>query len=99
MGRQKSIGHDGAWAAAVDGASFPSWNDQFAPVYTRAQNADGSWTPPGDERIQGKVYGTTLAALTLQVYYRLLPTYRDDLPAPEEPGVEDPAEEDLFEVI
>ena len=50
----------------------------------RWENEDGSWTSPGanSEHESGKevnlgpVYSTTLAALTLQVYYRFLPTYK-----------------------
>ncbi|MFH0954077.1 MAG: prenyltransferase/squalene oxidase repeat-containing protein [Verrucomicrobiota bacterium] len=53
------------------------WNAQFARAYVRAQNEDGSWTAPGeDEQKYGPAYSTTLAALTLQVYYRVLPTYQ-----------------------
>lgn len=82
-----------------DGKDFSSWNTKFAKAYTRNQNEDGSWTPPGDEAKQGVVYGTTLAALTLQVYYRLLPTYQQEAvetrPIEE---VDDDEEDDLIEV-
>ncbi len=58
------------------GAAWKKWNVQFAREYARAQNRDGSWTAFGeDEQKYGPVYSTTLAALTLQVYYRLLPTF------------------------
>jgi hypothetical protein len=42
------------------------------------QLPDGHWDapPPGREDAYGPVYCTTLAALTLQVYYRGLPTYQ-----------------------
>ena len=60
-----------------DGSEFSSWNSKFAKAFTENQNSDGSWTPPGDEAGEGKVYGTTFAALTLQVYYRILPTYQE----------------------
>ena len=53
-------------------------------MYVKNQNEDGSWTSAGDNRTDstgkeidlGPVYSTTLAALTLQVYYRFLPTYK-----------------------
>jgi hypothetical protein len=58
------------------GASWKKWNMQFAKEYSRAQNRDGSWSAPSqEEQKYGPVYSTTLAALTLQVYYRRLPTF------------------------
>ena len=66
------------------GSSWRSWNSQFAPEFIRHQNPDGSWDSAGlalDEGSAGRenmhrVYATTMAALTLQVYYRFLPTYK-----------------------
>jgi hypothetical protein len=67
------------------GATWNSWNNLFAPELTKNQNEDGSWTSAGanlkagghgNEISHGQVYATTLAALTLQVYYRFLPTYK-----------------------
>ena len=66
------------------GANWSAWNNQFAPQFIRSQNPDGSWNSPGlalQEGVSGRenmhpVYATTLAALTLQVYYRFLPTYQ-----------------------
>lgn len=59
------------------GADWKRWNGQFARAYVKAQNRDGSWTAPReDEQKYGPAYGTALAALTLQVYYRFLPTYQ-----------------------
>jgi hypothetical protein len=71
------------------GASWSSWNNKFAPTLIRNQNPDGSWISPGlsltgdgvtrefrGAEINSKVYATTLAALSLQVYYRFLPTYQ-----------------------
>lgn len=81
------------------GSTWSRWNNEFARLYTKMQNEDGSWTSPGEgETLYGPVYSTTLAALTLQVYYRLLPTYQADAVAPgEEEDFEE--EEDLIEVI
>ena len=66
------------------GGSWTSWNNQFAPQFIRNQNEDGSWNSPGLSLKAGStgrenmhpVYATTMAALTLQVYYRFLPTYQ-----------------------
>ncbi len=67
------------------GQDWSTWNNKFAPELTKNQNEDGSWTSAGanlQEGAHGKevnlgpVYATTLAALTLQVYYRFLPTYK-----------------------
>lgn len=58
--------------------SWRPWNSGFAPGMSSMQNPDGSWCPPADsvENVYGPVYATALPALTLQVYYRLLPTYQ-----------------------
>jgi len=66
------------------GATWTAWNNQFAPEFIRNQSPDGHWDSPGlglKEGVSGRenmhpVYATTLAALTLQVYYRFLPTYK-----------------------
>lgn len=66
------------------GGSWRSWNNQFAPAFIRNQNPDGSWASAGLAIPAGTtgrenyhpVYSTTLAALSLQVYYRLLPTFQ-----------------------
>jgi hypothetical protein len=67
------------------GGDWESWNQKFAREIVRNQNEDGSWTSAGQylaeddhgkEVNHGQVYSTTLAALTLQVYYRFLPSYK-----------------------
>ena len=60
------------------GRGWAVWNKQFAPVLCDMQNPDGSWCPAPDssESMFGPVYFTTLAALQLEVYYRLLPTFK-----------------------
>ncbi len=66
------------------GGSWQRWNNQFAPAFIRSQNPDGSWQSAGLAMASGTtgrenyhpVYSTTLAALSLQVYYRFLPTYQ-----------------------
>jgi len=82
------------------GSTWSSWNDKFARVFVRSQNEDGSWTAPGKaagvehgaEDNIGPVYSTTLAALTLQVYYRFLPTYKSEAVETEEEKPEDEVE-------
>ncbi|MDZ4198667.1 MAG: prenyltransferase/squalene oxidase repeat-containing protein [Kiritimatiellia bacterium] len=59
------------------GPMWDRWNNMFARMLVTNQNIDGSWTPNGrTEGAYGPVYGTTLAALSLMVYYRFLPTYQ-----------------------
>jgi Prenyltransferase and squalene oxidase repeat len=67
------------------GGDWDLWNQKFAREIIRNQNDDGSWTTAGknmdeknhgNELSYGNVYSTTLAALTLQVYYRFLPSYK-----------------------
>lgn len=63
-------------------STWNNWNAKFAPVLTKNQAEDGHWDSPtaggaeNEETKQGPVYSTCLAALTLQVYYRFLPTYQ-----------------------
>ena len=81
------------------GKGWKAWNTQFAKAFTLAQNEDGSWDAPGSEASHGRVYSTTLAALTLQVYYRLLPTYQQGAVEAVETFEEDEGEEEeLVEV-
>jgi len=67
------------------GGDWDSWNPRFALEIMKNQRDDGSWITAGEnlgeefhgkETSYGPVYATTLAALTLQVYYRFLPTYK-----------------------
>ncbi len=59
-------------------STWENWNNSFAKVMIERQNADGSWTPQGEEeRGYGPVYGTEFSALSLMVYYRFLPTYKE----------------------
>lgn len=81
------------------GGTWDSWNNQFAPVFINNQNRDGSWTSParsganipfGFEHFFGPAFSTAMSALTLQVYYRILPTFAvvED-PEPEDDDVDD----------
>ncbi len=79
------------------GGSWKSWNNQFAPEFIHHQNPDGSWDSAGLSLEAGttgrenmhRVYATTMAALTLQVYYRFLPTYQPIAEKPVEAGAGD----------
>jgi hypothetical protein len=86
------------------GSTWAAWNSKFARTLTKNQNDDGSWTAPGaaarvehgKETNYGPVYATTFAALTLQVYYRFLPTYK---PIAVEPVDETDADDVVIEII
>jgi hypothetical protein len=58
-------------------STWNAWNTQFNKQYTDSQIREddgcGYW-PTGDWG--GSIYATTLATLTLEVYYRYLPTYK-----------------------
>jgi len=59
---------------------FRKWNQNFSRVLIRNQKRDGHWEAPlpkgRDAHEYNAVYDTCLAALSLQVYYRYLPSYK-----------------------
>ena len=57
---------------------WKDWNDHFSPMCINKQNPEGYWSSPGatKEHPIDKWYTTALCALSLQVYYRYLPTYK-----------------------
>lgn len=64
------------------GDRWEKWNGNLKRELLAVQNTDGSWPLPGGDtsfRVKDKtdlaVYGTSLCALMLQVYYRYLPSY------------------------
>jgi len=68
----------------VSNPHWMRWNKLMTTELLREQNADGSWGFPelsmeGKELVSGHknkpVYATALCCLTLEVYYRYLPTY------------------------
>ena len=70
--------------------AWKSWADTLHPRLLAAQvkggELDGSWDPDCHwGGYGGRVYSTAMAALSLEVYFRYLPIYRDVLP--EEPHV------------
>lgn len=63
------------------GEEWETWNVQMRDVLTSTQetggHAAGSWTPRGDHAAAGgRIYMTSLAVCTLEVYYRHLPIFR-----------------------
>lgn len=86
------------------GSNWQKWNNQFAPAFIRSQNPDGSWVSAGLSLRSGTtgrenyhpVYSTTLAALSLQVYYRLLPTF---LPIDEQTVVVESADDIHVQIL
>lgn len=78
---------------------WKDWNSKLRPflVETQIQNgpAAGSWDvtdPHGNAG--GRIYQTALSILTLEVYYRHLPLYRELKNTPEALGEDDPADSD-----
>lgn len=58
-------------------SEWAGWRGPFYKTMLEKQNSDGSWTPfAGSEKGNGRVYGTAFTALSLMVYYRYLPTYK-----------------------
>lgn len=69
------------------GQWWAEWNMRLRDQIVQNQDEDGSWSSPGStawqdnmtaNKVKGKdakVYHTTLMCLTLEVYYRFLPTY------------------------
>jgi hypothetical protein len=60
------------------GATWDSWNRQFAIALINGQFDDGHWTNGdwGGSAGSPEVYTTCLACLMLEVYYRYLPTFQ-----------------------
>jgi hypothetical protein len=63
------------------GEEWDKWNLHMRDTLTQSQetsgHAAGSWTPRGDHAAAGgRIYMTSLAVCTLEVYYRHLPIFR-----------------------
>lgn len=68
------------------GEPWRVWNERLTEVLLENQHKhglqSGSWDPVGQwAHIGGRVYQTALCTLMLEVYYRYLPQYLDELPA------------------
>ena len=65
----------------MQGASWTRWNQITSRLLLNMQESTGpnagSWNPEDSEwgNRGGRIYSTTLATLTLEVYYRYLPMY------------------------
>ncbi len=57
---------------------WKEWNEHFSQMCIAKQNQEGYWSSPGATKQHpiDKWYTTALCALSLQVYYRYLPTYK-----------------------
>ena len=66
----------------LEGPNFDLWNHRMREHLIRTQektgHKTGSWNPEGTDlgARGGRMYSTSMALLTLQVYYRHLPMYR-----------------------
>jgi hypothetical protein len=66
----------------MEGADFDLWNYRMREHLLRSQEKEGhkagSWNPQGTDwgGAGGRLYATSLALMTLEVYYRHLPLYR-----------------------
>jgi Squalene-hopene cyclase C-terminal domain len=65
----------------VGGEPWEDWNLRMRDVLVKSQetrgHAAGSWTPRGEfSDAGGRIYMTSLAVCTLEVYYRHLPVFR-----------------------
>ena len=67
----------------VGGPAWHQWNARMRNMLTKTQDrngpANGSWNGNRDEwgrRGGGRLFATSLAICTLEVYYRQLPLYR-----------------------
>ncbi|MCC5849190.1 MAG: terpene cyclase/mutase family protein [Verrucomicrobia bacterium] len=78
-----------------DGRAFREYNRGMAEALITNQHEEGYWDCFSDRgRGQGPVYNTTLAALSLMVYYRYLPTTQADQIQARPPQREQQVEDD-----
>ena len=79
------------------GDAWSTWNARVRDEVVRRQRAKGhmagSWDPDDSPygTKGGRIYGTALATLTLEVYYRFLRLYEPTPPAPLAPRPADPS--------
>jgi hypothetical protein len=65
-----------SWNASIKKTLLNSQRKGGPPDGSR-RDVDGSWDPVGGGHVSvgGRVFSTSLGALTLEVYYRYLPLY------------------------
>ncbi len=75
----------------MESPGWPKWNEQLREYLIREQSKNGheagSWyfqddDPPGFNKTGGRLYTTTLSAMTLEVYYRYMPVYHTPSESP-----------------
>lgn len=74
------------------GSQWTRWNNRFAPMLVSAQDASGAWKPPSEQTqrvTKDIIYTTGFCVLSLQVYYRILPTFKQVKAAPKPVGFPD----------
>ncbi|MEM7395647.1 MAG: hypothetical protein AAF492_25220, partial [Verrucomicrobiota bacterium] len=84
------------------GKTWSAWNKKFSKELVAAQHEDGHWGAPDGtdgESGEGPVYTTTLGALMLQVYYRNLPTFKEDAAKEEEFAPEAGSDDVVIEIL
>ncbi len=72
----------------MNNSDWDTWNRRMRDLLVKSQNRDihscanGSWDPAGDQwaRSGGRLMMTSLAALTLEIYYRYLPLFKAEAP-------------------
>ena len=70
----------------MNNADWDKWNRKLRDILVRTQNQDnktcafGSWDPANDAwgKRGGRMMVTSLATLTLEVYYRYLPIFKTE---------------------
>ena len=61
------------------GARWTAWNNRFAPMLIAAQDPSGAWKPPSESAkkiSKDIIYTTDFCILSLEVYYRFLPSFK-----------------------
>jgi hypothetical protein len=75
----------------MESPGWPKWNEQLREYLIREQSKNGheagSWyfvddDPPGFNKTGGRLYTTTMSAMTLEVYYRYMPVYHATFESP-----------------
>ena len=62
------------------GSRWKSWNSSFAPMLLNNRNPEGWWLGINQKTSEEKIYSTAFCSLSLQVYYRILPTFQQSAP-------------------
>jgi hypothetical protein len=67
------------------GPAWDKWNDWMRDYLVKTQGRKGSeagsWHFNGSHDDAGRLYGTAMAAMTLEIYYRYSPIYGEEVVA------------------